>query len=91
MKEKYFDTFLSRTDDYDFSKEAEPDVVIISLGTNDASLYNGHGYTGDLTEQDLANNITSMLTAVRNQHQNATTQRRLRSDSPLQAKHYSEE
>ncbi len=74
MKDKYFDTFLSssKTGKYDFSKEAEPDVVLIGLGTNDATLYNGYGYTGTLTEQDLANNITSMLTVVRNQHQNAT-------------------
>lgn len=74
MKDKYFDTFLtsSKTGKYDFSKEAEPDIVIIGLGTNDATLYNGYGYTGTLTEQDLANNINSMLTVVRNQHQDAT-------------------
>ncbi len=62
MYDRYLDKFVSDTNSvYDFSKETQPDVVVVALGTNDHAM--------DTTKVDEY--VNKMLTMVREKHPNA--------------------
>ena len=73
MNEKYFDTFLWGTDKFDFTRERNPDLVIITLGTNDTPYYipKEEGGEDSKDKKILVNCITQMLSVVRKQHPDA--------------------
>lgn len=70
MQDYYKRTFFSRTDEYDFEGETEPDLVIIALGTNDTPKYLTNGVANE-NIGILKQGITNMLTLVREKNPNA--------------------
>lgn len=70
MQDYYKRTFFSKTDEYDFRSETQPDLVIIALGTNDTPKYLTNGVANE-NIGILKQGITNMLTLVREKNPNA--------------------
>ncbi|MEE1025717.1 MAG: GDSL-type esterase/lipase family protein [Acutalibacteraceae bacterium] len=70
MQDYYKRTFFSKTDEYDFQRETQPDLVIIALGTNDTPKYLTNGVANE-NIGILKQGITNMLTLVRVKNPNA--------------------
>ena len=72
MKDYYLYNKNVAEQPYDFSTETEPDLVIVSLGTNDTGVY--YSTDGKIDEQEeaqLKQGIKDLLTAVREKNPNA--------------------
>ena len=70
MQDYYKRTFFSKTDEYDFRSETQPELVIIALGTNDTPKYLTNGVANE-NIGILKQGITNMLTLVREKNPNA--------------------